>query len=219
MIIPPTEYKKCSNKEWQQVEPSLVDATLCSFVQPSPPPATGSSESDLVIVKGKSCKDIHRPQVHIPSASPASSCPSSVSQRDLELLEQKFQASVTKSVQEALAAALPKLITLVAGAVQPAKKLSTPMQKDAAVRKKKKARRATSAESDGSSDEDSSAGEMTQEPSPNKRQLRRAYHRMRKRCQVAESKVGQVTKKKRKYAKLLKLRQKEAYEDLIMSSE
>ena len=56
MIIPPTEYKKCSNKEWQQVEPSLVDATLCSFVQPSPPPATGSSESDLVIVKGKSCK-------------------------------------------------------------------------------------------------------------------------------------------------------------------
>ena len=34
---------------------------------------------------------------------------------------------------------------------------------------------------------------------------------------VAESKVALVTKKKRKYAKLLKLRQKEAYEDLIMS--
>jgi hypothetical protein len=115
-------------------------------------------ESDIVIVKGKSCKGIHRPQVHIPSDSPA---PSSVSQRDLELLEQKFQASVTKSVQEALAAALPKLITIVAGAVQPAKKLSTvtstPLQKDAAVRKKKKEGRA-SAESDGSSAEDSSAG-------------------------------------------------------------
>ena len=31
--------QKCSDKEWQQVEQSLVDATtLCSFVQPSPPP-------------------------------------------------------------------------------------------------------------------------------------------------------------------------------------
>jgi hypothetical protein len=43
------EFKKCSNKEWQQVEPSLVDATLCSFVQPSPPPATGSSRAILLL--------------------------------------------------------------------------------------------------------------------------------------------------------------------------
>ena len=54
---------------------------------------------------------------------------------------------------------------------------------------------------------------MIQEPSPNKRQLRQAYYRMRKRCQVDETKG--VTKKKRK-SKLLKLQQKEAYADHVV---